>query len=105
LRDYYIAKAGVRQAKNFLPCAPTNPAFKSKNIFLRVFVIYDTMFLFDGHGNDRLLPITMATQIVATVGIQKGLGCRTTSKILNLNSDAHCGIIDLSIGETLLKTG
>ena len=34
------------------------------------------------------------------VGIQKGLGYTTTSKILSLKCCVHCGIIDLSIGRT-----
>jgi hypothetical protein len=38
------------------------------------------------------------------VGVQKGLGYDDTSKILNLKCCAHCGIIDLSIRRTNMKT-
>jgi hypothetical protein len=67
LEDYYITKAGVEQAKNFLPAAPTNLALNSKNIFLKGRGQSGIIDLFDGRGNQWLPPITMVTQFVESL--------------------------------------
>jgi len=51
LEEYYIAKAGVTQAKNFEAAAPTRLPFNSKNIFLMGGGQSGIIDLFDGRGN------------------------------------------------------
>jgi hypothetical protein len=69
LDQYYIAKARVIQAKNFEAAAPTNPALKSKNIFLRPEPRSAIIDLFDGQGIETQFYITNGYSNCVVIGV------------------------------------